>query len=215
MRRSRNLTPLVMACIFVGIAAALLGLVALRQIAQELLGILMIVSGATFFSGLSLLLSFSRQPRSAPLIQITFNHRQLREELEHVIDAEFREIEPQGVAPWEPTAEKLMSEDSSLALAKVRIDIEREIRRLALETDTMRWDQRFDMHRTLATLEARKVLPSAAIAAIRDIIPICNRALHGEEIDATTARKVTDIAGEVMVILHSQKHYAPMKFGER
>lgn len=211
MRRSRDRAPLAMAILLVAAAGGLLGLIALRSVAYELLQILMIIAGVTFFSGLSLLVSYARQPRSAPLIQITFNGNQLRDDLGRVIDAEFSEVKSVEAKPWEPTPDRLVIEDPILALAKVRIDLERELRRVGIEAKLIREDQRFDLRRTLEALERGERLPDAAYAAIRDILPICNRAIHGEEVDLATAQNVIDIANEVMTILRSVSGYPRKK----
>lgn len=193
--------PYYFAALLVAVAAGLLGLLTLEQIAREMMEILAIIAGASFFSGLSLLLSQARQPRSAPLIQINFNGRRLQKELGEIIDAEYTEVLDAN-RPVERDA--YADDDLVMALAKVRIDIERQVRRLAQATGMIREDQRFELRRVLEALERSGKVPDVAITAIRDILPICNRAIHGDVIDPGDARNVIDIAREVMVILEGE-----------
>ncbi len=198
MRNSRDVTPLYFAVLLVTAAVGVLVLLSERSLARELMQILALVAGAAFFSGLSLFLGFARIPRAAPLIHITFSGRQLQDELGKVIDAQFTEV-PNFLAKHEH--DRYSDDDLVVALAKVRIDLERMIRDVAREAGLARENGRFDLSRTLDALERSEALPSVAISAIRDILPICNRAIHGEDIDRVSAQEVVGVAREVMVIL--------------
>lgn len=204
MRHSKDLSVLAVAFLLVGSAAALLSLVALRAVAYELLQIIMIVAGSTFFSGFALLLSFARQPRSASVTQISFQGDHLHARLEEVIEADFREVSRFESHPWVPTPERLFNEDPILALAKIRIDLEEEVRRIGIMVGAIRPDQRFDLLRTLSVVERRSIIPATVVEAIRTILPLCNRALHGEAIDLVTVKGVIDIAREIMTVLQSK-----------
>lgn len=190
--------PYFVAALLVSLAAGLLGVITLERLVPGVMQILAIIAGATFFSGLSLLLSQASQPRSAPLIHINFNGQKLQQELGEVINAEYTEVlDDIHLAERDAYAE----DDLIMALAKVRIDLERQIRKLAYMNGMMREGQRFELRRALETLDRSGKVPGVAMAAIRDILPICNRAIHGEKIDSADARNVIDIAREVMVIL--------------
>lgn len=198
MRTNRDQFPLYLALLLAVSAAGLVALLAYKDIARELMQIVAMVAGAIFFSGLAILLSYAREPRSAPIVQITFNGRQLQEKLGKVIDTEFTSIDySKNVPPIDAYAD----DDVVLALAKVRIDIEREIRRLATETGAIRSDLRFDLRRSIEMLAQTGDIPDVAVEAIRDILPVCNRAIHGEQIDTATARNVIGVARELMTIL--------------
>jgi hypothetical protein len=207
MQNSR-IFPYYFAAALMVLAAGLIWLISAEKIARELMQILALIAGATFFSGLSLLLGQARQ-RSAPLIQINFNGRQLQEKLSQVIDAEYT-----NVVDNKDTFERetYADDDLVIALAKVRIDLERQIRTLARAAGILREGQRFDMRRSLDALEAAKKLPHVAAVAIRDILPICNRAIHGEEISSADARNVIDIAREVMVVLEAETNKVAVQY---
>jgi hypothetical protein len=204
MRNGQNFLPLYFAVLLVAVAAGLLILLSERSLARELMQILSLIAGTTFFSGLLLLLGYARTPRNAPLVHINFNGRYLQDELAKVIDAEFTEI-PSAVQK-QSVEEGYADDDLVLALAKVRIDLERMIREIAERVGLLRSNNRFDLSRTLSVLEQRDVLPYAAVAAVREILPVCNRAIHGETIDWASARSVIDVAREVMVILEGVRY---------
>jgi hypothetical protein len=199
--RSDWIPPYVATLLFAS-SAMLLTLTRESNIASELMQIVVLISGVAFFSGLSLLLSFCREPRTMPFIKVAFDGRQLQERLGKVIDVEFTEVSLQEKMQQ---IEGYQDDDIVLALAKVRIDLERELRRLATETGAIREDQRFDMRRSIEALEKAESIPVVAIEAIRDILPICNRAIHGQSIDAADARNVIEVAREVMLILRRQR----------
>jgi hypothetical protein len=202
MQRSRDQVPLYVALGCAAMAGGLIALVAVGHLAREILEIIMIISGAIFVAGLSAISRFLDQNKSAPLVQITFNEARLRDELkEEVADADFVNISP--AEAWEPTTDKLLVQDPVLALAKVRIDLEREVRRVGIERKLLRPDQRLDLQRTLALLEERKELPDSVFVAIRDILPLCNAAIHGQEVSTNTAENVIEIANDVLRILQT------------
>lgn len=205
MQRRRDFAPLAVAAAFISIAGGLLSLLAVGKVAYELMQIGMVVAGATFFSALVLVLNYVSQPRSAPLIQVNFNSKYLRDELEQVIDADFSEVAPVETPSWEPTPDSLVLDDPILALAKVRIDLERELRRLAAETGIIQVVHGMSLGRTLGVLEKESLVPFAVAAAIRDIMPVCNRAIHGEEVDLKTARSVVSLARQIMMFLQGKR----------
>lgn len=196
-----------LAMILIGGAGALIGLSAIREIATGVLQIIMIIAGAAFFSGLAVFFNLLTVPRSTPLIQFNFNDQELRHEVREVIDADFVEVEPQQKAPWVTTAETIVRDDPILALAKTRIDLEQDLRRLALSENLLRPDERLSVSRLAEMLTREGLVSKTVLQAILDILPICNRAVHGEEIDLRTAQRVIDTAKEVSIVLRGKAHY--------
>jgi hypothetical protein len=201
MQTARDRLPFYIAASLSALAVGLVAFAAVGSIAREILEVIMMIAGAVFVAALSAWSRFLDQNPSAPLIQISFNDARLRDELTEVQDAEFVEIPPAD--SWEPTTDKLLVQDPVLALAKVRIDLEREIRRIGLERGIIRSDQRMGLQRAVALLEERGVLPQPVLRAVNEILPLCTAAIHGAEVSVETARKVVDIAREVMQILRT------------
>lgn len=195
-----------LAMILIGGAGALIGVTAIREIAVDVMQIIMIMAGAAFFSGLVVFFNLLTIPRSAPLIQFNFNDQELRHEVREVIDADFVEVEPFHKAPWVTTAETIVRDDPVLALAKTRIDLEQDLRRLAISEKLLRPDQRLGVSGLVEILAREDFISKTVHRAILDILPICNRAVHGEDIDLRTAQRVIDTAKEVSIVLRGKAH---------
>jgi len=99
------------------------------------------------------------------------------------------------VPPWELTSARLVGYDNSLALAKLRLDIDRLLREMAFA-------HHIDVARASAgavkmaqMLGERGLLPIEIVEPTRQIVAICNRAIHGYDISDELADAVVS-AGE-------------------
>ena len=184
--------------------AAVIFLAALRlPLAAEILQAAMLLLGLVSMAAIS---AFARllERSSGPLVQITFNEAQARSALEDVVEVSVDKpaVEVPADAPWEPTENSLLLQDPVLALAKLRIDIERELRRIAYTAEPS-----LDSRRLLAipsllqVLVDRKTLSIQVAAVIKNILPVCNQAIHGGEIGRETALSVSNIGTEVLKVL--------------
>lgn len=196
-----RLTYIYFSSALIAATGSLIWLLTAGTLPQQIMQVISLIAGTTFFAGISLLFDYVREPRTAPLIQINFNGQQLKEDLGNIVDAEYTEIAddfyPSGGGAY-------ADDDLIIAMAKIRIDLERNIKRLARVNGVVREGQRFDMQRSLAALKREEKLPGVAVEAIQGILPICNRAIHGEKISVLDARNVIEIAQEVMIILEGE-----------
>src|SRR5437016_941311 len=149
MQRSKYWAPLATALALELTAAGLLSIAGTKMLPVGLDQVTMLIAGAVFFSGMSMLLDFPYRAARTSIIQINFNESKIRKQLSDVIDAEYQDVPSSSDPAWEPNAQYLATEDRILALAKVRIDLEREVRRIALEKDFVRSGERFSLVRTL------------------------------------------------------------------
>ena len=86
-----------------------------------------------------------------------------------------------------------------LALAKLRIELERTLRRLHGRTSQSASSPRnVSLGRIIQDLVAHQALPRDLAASIRDVVAICNRAIHGEEIRSQDALAVAETGGELL-----------------
>lgn len=188
------------------VSASLLALARNSDIGSELVQIVTMVSGAAFFSGLGLFIGLaSAQPSRQPLVA-RFDSEMIEAELEKVIDAELEkviDVEYSEVHGFEEVAqvETYSDDDIILALAKVRIDFERELRKLAIKTQATRVDRHQNVRGLIDLLERSASVPPVVADAIRRVLPICDRAMHGELVSSSKAQKVINIARKVMLIL--------------
>jgi hypothetical protein len=101
----------------------------------------------------------------------------------------------------------LAESDPPIALAKLRIEIETRLRRLQQRLgDSSDKRRPAPLTYVIKDLVAVEVLPSQLGATLRDVIAICNRAIHGEDIRGVDAEKIVnvgiDLLGELQRSLH-------------
>ena len=131
--------------------------------------------------------------RAEPHLELEFSPKLARIAIDEAIPAEFEEVREER--PWELSAEAFMAEDPTLALAKTRIDIEREVRRIASEA-AMRPDR--SLHAMLQALAKEEVLPASLHQVLRDVLPPLNQAVHGLKVDREQARDVLDLGADLV-----------------
>jgi hypothetical protein len=97
---------------------------------------------------------------------------------------------------------ELAESDVVIALAKLRIELERTIQRLAHRSGRGQGTPRMLSPRNLVRdLAARKVVPSKLASPIEDVLALCNRAIHGEAIRDRDARSVIESGVELLQAL--------------
>jgi hypothetical protein len=111
--------------------------------------------------------------------------------------------EPEAETPTEaPTVQELIARDPPLGLAKLRIDLEREVRALyvrQLGDDRLRAGLSLGlMTRELAS---RGALPPEIAAPLMDVTQLANRAVHGEYVPGDVAEDIADVGVRVLSAL--------------
>ena len=88
----------------------------------------------------------------------------------------------------------LAESDPVIALAKLRIELESRLRRLhhRFESDPHPQRRPVALTHVIRNLVASEEFGSEFGAALRDVISICNRAIHGEDIREVDARQIVD-----------------------
>jgi hypothetical protein len=95
---------------------------------------------------------------------------------------------------------RLAENDPIIALAKLRIEYETRLRRLSERVGVERRNPAA-LSAVIRELVAREVFPPAFGASLRDVIAICNRAVHGEEIRDEDAREMIDTGVDLLLVL--------------
>ncbi len=86
---------------------------------------------------------------------------------------------------------ELVNEDPRLALAKVRIDIEEGLRRLLSAAGKSEPEvKRLPLGRLVDTAVKGQMLTAPVGEALRDVIGLANRAIHGERVDSEAATEL-------------------------
>ena len=125
---------------------------------------------------------------------------------------------PETEQPQEKTPEientvssivQLVDSDPVIALAKLRIELEKIITklygRIQKESDQKR---PFSLGKMVYQLTNQELLPQGISGPIREVIAICNRAVHGEEIRERDAKAIVDIGTSLLqsLYLHSREY---------
>jgi hypothetical protein len=203
-RRNLVLTNLLL-LVVVGVGALLFAAVRL-ELAIELLYVAMLLLGMLAMAALSIVQKLIEPSTGTTMVQINFNEARTRESLREVVDAEVVEVRDRmrfTEAPWEPSPEALLSADPALALAKLRIDLERELRRLVYEHKLDIDPQRASIGRLIEVLLREDIVPPQAVAALQDILPPMNEAVHGGQVEQSVANSVVAIGADVLALLRT------------
>jgi hypothetical protein len=107
--------------------------------------------------------------------------------------------EQKGGKRAEYTFENLTDDDPRLALAGLRIEIEKRLRHLALGNKIP--VGKGGVRRLLTDLERKKLLGTEEIHVIQDLVVLLNSAIHVEEIDAGYAKWAFDIGPKLLASL--------------
>jgi hypothetical protein len=107
--------------------------------------------------------------------------------------------EPISLPPWDLSASQLVGIDNALALARLRIDIERELRRIAYESHidvSTRPAGAISFARELAR---KGILPTALLTPLQEVVTICSRAIHGhDDFPNELASAVLRVGGQLL-----------------
>jgi hypothetical protein len=105
----------------------------------------------------------------------------------------------------------LAETDLVVALAKLRIEIETRLRRIENRMDpaAAKRDRPTPLASIIRKLASQEVLEADLGESIRDVVSICNRAIHGEDIRDVDARQIIDTGAELLGVLDlAVRHYA-------
>jgi hypothetical protein len=199
---------------FLILVAAALAIAALRELVPSFVNILMLLTGLFAMAALSAFHRLIDSSRSAPLIKITFNEDLANTQLEEAskampkdfVDAEFV---PVSDDPWEVEAEDLLGRDNSLAVAKLRIDLERELRKIATRVGINKDSSRFGLTRLANELVKRKALDPTLLPVINDILPAANKVIHGGQVSHQTASAILRLGRQLIKLLRQQDRRTP------
>lgn len=93
----------------------------------------------------------------------------------------------------------LLDRDHVLALAKLRIKLEQALTRLHLiATPVTKQRQHAGLNSLVGDLVRSGILPAQQSGPLREVVSLCNRAVHGEYVRPTDARSIIDIGIRIL-----------------
>jgi hypothetical protein len=113
------------------------------------------------------------------------------------------ESEPTETSETAAPIQSLAQTDPVVALAKLRIELESRLRRLELRLnpDSRPPNRPPTLTHVIRDLASHEVFGVEFGASLRDLIAICNRAIHGEDIRDVDARQIIDAGTELLEVL--------------
>lgn len=106
---------------------------------------------------------------------------------------------------WEVKSNDFVGRDNALAFAKLRIDLERELRQIATYSGLDIDMSRMSISRITDELTSNKVLPIEWTLTLKDIIDVCNKAIHGADISDGMTYKFISAGNELLKGLYAIK----------
>jgi hypothetical protein len=106
---------------------------------------------------------------------------------------------------WEITSAQLLGVDNSLALAKLRIELERQLRRIAYEADIDVGTRPVGLVSLMRELAIRSILPEDVERPMQEVARACNEAVHGATVSDETAAGLVRTGGLLLEYLSGIK----------
>jgi hypothetical protein len=201
---NKSFAGLVVGLLLTLLTAALLSLVGLVGIDASVMPVVLIISGMTAMGALAAFESLMEKGGQTPLIRISFNEMSLISTISEATPNSGGSSPRRGQgptarsAPWDLAAGQLVGIDNALALARMRMDIETELRRLAHNAHLDLSFRPVGVVSLARELVDRRVVPARFLEALQDITKVCNRGIHGEEIPNDLVASVIRVGGELL-----------------
>ncbi len=173
-------------------------------ILKESVQVAMIFVGVLTMAALHAFNKYLDSSPKAPLIHISLNQLKVRNVLKEYAAGirEQKEMTQNELkeTPWEMAPGDLLVIDNSLALAKLRIDLEKEIRRLAFK-NYIQTEKTHGLKNIMDNLLKDELLPAPVVSATHEIISVANKALHGAQISMETVESVLELGRDIIDFL--------------
>ncbi len=146
-------------------------------------------------------------PWLAPLIKTLKLPGGTEIQFQDLKDAKDR-IEKAGLLSNEPlsdeyTFQNIVEDDPNLALAGLRIEIEKRLRLIASRRN-IEVDKRTSIVRLLAVLSDRKIISSEERSVLADLNGLLNEAVHGANVNSSAALWAMDVGPKLLKSLDSK-----------
>lgn len=210
LAQSNSFRSLIGAIILTAITAYLLVVVGKSEPITGINQILIVISGMTTIAALA---SFKQFIQSSTIVddqvdEVNFSFDEAfatmsisqgkKDTSTNVIINQTYQVSTPPALPWDLSLNQLIGADNTLALAKLRIEIERELRRIAYENGIDIGIRPIGILSLAEELFSLKVLPGAWLEVLKEIVPVCNEAIHGLELSDEMAISIVRVGGQLL-----------------
>ncbi len=200
MQKNRAAYSLVVGGFLALLTAGLLFLAARDGIVSEIDQVLMLIAGMTTVAALTAFQQSVENRPSPSSFHISFNEISVSQSLSKelttpnpsTVDGEKAE------EPWDLSLGQLVGSDNSLALAKLRMELERELRHIAYNHQTDISSRPLGVTGIARELVSREILPPAWLGPLKEITTVCNHAVHGTEVSDDIATSVVRVGSQLL-----------------
>ena len=209
MRKNRVAYSLVVGGFFALLTTGLLFLVAQDRIAPEVNQVLILIAGMTTVAALTAFQQSVENRTSSSFVDVPFNEVLVSQGLSEGIKAtDPSSVDQEKIAePWDLSLGQLVGSDNALALAKLRIELERELRHIAYNNQTDISSRPLGVTSMAEELVYREILPATWLGPLKEITHVCNHAIHGEtEISDDIAASVVRVGSQLLEQLRSVRN---------
>ena len=208
MRKNRAAYSIAVGGFLSLLTAGLLFLVAQDRMTTEVNQVLVLISGMTTIAALTAFQQSVENSASPSLADVSFNEVLVSRSLSEGFTAhDTSSVEDEKAKePWDLSLGQLVGSDNSLALAKLRMELEQELRRIAYNNQTDISSRPLGIIRMAQELVSRKILPATWLGALNDITFVCDQAVHGTEVSDDIAASVVSVGGQLLEQLRSVRN---------
>ena len=208
MRKSRAAYSLAVGGFLSLLTAGLLFLVAQDRMTPEVNQVLVLISGMTTIAALTAFQQSTENRTLSSFVHISFNEILVSQSLsEGLKSTDKTPVDGETVAePWDLSLGQLVGLDNSLALAKLRMELERELRHIAYNNQTDINSRPLGVTRMAQELVSRKILPATWLGPLNEITFVCNQAVHGTEVSDDIAASVVRVGVQLLEQLRSVRN---------
>ena len=208
MRKNRAAYSLAVGGFLALLTTGLLFLVAQDKVVPEVNQVLMIIAGMTTIAALTAFQQSVENSTASSFVHISFNEVSVRQSLSKGLTTpDPSPVDGEKVAePWDLSIDNLVGSDNSLALAKLRMELEQELRRIAYNNQTDISSSPLGVTRIAQELVSREILPATWLGALKEITYVCNHAVHGTEVPDDITDSVVRVGGQLLERLRSVRN---------
>lgn len=216
--KDKSVFNLIGGFLFTLITAVLIYIIATNKVRADLEPILIIIVGMTSLASVAAFQRLMESGNKGTSIAIMpFNENIVKQIVDEAIEnhklvdndewqrrrlrtgdyyEDYWDRQPYGVPHSRPrysedeAATRYIGLDNSLALAGLRLNIEDQLRRVGTYNNIHSHSRLLGVNELIQELVSKGVIPAAWVGTLKDILSICNRAVHGADIPNDTTLSV-------------------------